>query len=47
VYKPALSHQEAMSVMIESCHGHFDPVLFQVFQQNADKFEKLYQELAD
>ena len=36
VYKPALSHQEAMSVMTQSCNGQFDPILFQIFQQNAD-----------
>jgi response regulator RpfG family c-di-GMP phosphodiesterase len=46
-YKPALSHQETLSVMTQTGNGHFDPVLFQVFLQNADKFDKLYQELAD
>ena len=42
VYKPALSHQETISVMKQSCNGHFDPILFQIFLHNIDQFEKLY-----
>jgi hypothetical protein len=32
VYKPALSHADALRVMLEESAGHFDPALLQVFQ---------------
>jgi len=48
VYKPALSHPEAMAIMTDSGnHGQFDPLLFQVFISNADSFDKMYTELQD
>jgi putative two-component system response regulator len=48
VYKPALSHLEAMSIMNEGgSQGQFDPLLFQVFLNHADGFDKLYRELQD
>jgi response regulator RpfG family c-di-GMP phosphodiesterase len=46
VYKPALTHQETVTIMSES-HGHFDPVLFQIFVHKADEFDRLYNELQD
>ena len=48
VYKPALSHQEALAVMTNTASvGQFDPLLFQVFMTNADGFDKMYTELQD
>jgi putative two-component system response regulator len=47
VYKPALSHLETMAVMTQTCQGHFDPLLFQIFLGSAHRFEKLYQELEE
>jgi putative two-component system response regulator len=47
VYKPALSHAEAVRVMVEEDVGHFDPALLAVFQQCALRFERLFEELGD
>ena len=47
VYKPALSHQEALEVMLQSCGGQFDPLLFQIFLQNAQQFDQLYNDAQD
>jgi response regulator RpfG family c-di-GMP phosphodiesterase len=47
VYKAALSHAEAMRVMVEEDVGHFDPALLAVFRQCALHFERLFEELAD
>jgi putative two-component system response regulator len=47
VYKPALSHAEAMQIMIVEDVGHFDPALLAVFQRCAPRFDQLFQEMAD
>jgi response regulator RpfG family c-di-GMP phosphodiesterase len=46
-YKPALSHDTTMRMMINEFTGHFDPALVQAFQRCAPRFEKIFQELAD
>jgi putative two-component system response regulator len=46
VYKPALSHADAVRVMTEDV-GHFDPAFLAAFQRRADHFDRLFQELAD
>jgi putative two-component system response regulator len=45
VYKPALSHADAVRVMVEDV-GHFDPALLAVFQRCALRFDRLFKELA-
>ena len=37
-YKKALSHQEAVRIILEGRGSHFDPVLVDVFEQVADQF---------
>src|SRR5438270_1086217 len=44
VYKPPYAHPEAVRIMLETA-GHHDPALLRVFQQCADQFERLFQEL--
>jgi HD-GYP domain-containing protein (c-di-GMP phosphodiesterase class II) len=46
-YKPALSHDTTMRMMVHEFTGHFDPALVQAFQRCAAQFEKTFQELAD
>jgi putative two-component system response regulator len=38
-YKKALTHEEAVRIIIEGRGTHFDPVLVDVFEQVADQFE--------
>lgn len=47
VYKPAVPHARAVHMMIAESPGHFDPVLIKVFADCADRFERLYKEIAD
>jgi response regulator RpfG family c-di-GMP phosphodiesterase len=47
VYKAALSHDEALRIMLTHSAGHFDPALLGVFSTCADQFERLYRELVD
>jgi len=47
VYKPALSHQAALQVMLEASPGHFDPVLLQAFRRCADDFDRIFRDLTD
>lgn len=46
VYKPALPHDEVLSMMTRS-PGHFDPALLAAFERCADRFEQVFRELAD
>ncbi|MDR2302404.1 MAG: response regulator [Deltaproteobacteria bacterium] len=45
-YKKALSHDEAVKVIIEGKGSHFDPVLVDVFAQVADEFRHVSSALA-
>jgi len=47
VYKPALTHEVAVSKIIEQSGIHFDPALIEVFKTITGDFEKIYQTLAD
>jgi response regulator RpfG family c-di-GMP phosphodiesterase len=47
VYKPALSHSEALEIMLHSSPGQFDPVLLQVFEKCAIQFERIFNQQAD
>jgi response regulator RpfG family c-di-GMP phosphodiesterase len=46
-YKPALSHDAAVQIMVEASPGHFDPALLQAFQSCHPLFERVGRELAD
>ena len=46
-YKPALSHNAALDKMIEARSTQFDPSLIDVFQNIADEFSKIYEDLTD
>jgi putative two-component system response regulator len=39
-YKQALSHEEAVRIIIEGSGSHFDPLLVGVFEQISDKFKE-------
>lgn len=47
VYKPALSHDTVLRMMIQEFTGHFDPSLLKAFQHCAWHFERIFYELAD
>jgi response regulator RpfG family c-di-GMP phosphodiesterase len=44
VYKPGLSHNAAVQVILEVNQGQFDPSLLQVFTRVAGQFERIFQE---
>jgi len=46
-YKPALSHEVAVSKIIEQSGTYFDPDLIEVFKTIANDFENIYNENAD
>jgi response regulator RpfG family c-di-GMP phosphodiesterase/tRNA A-37 threonylcarbamoyl transferase component Bud32 len=45
--RPALSHQAALRIMLETSNGKFDPQLLGAFQRCAANFERIYRELPD
>jgi response regulator RpfG family c-di-GMP phosphodiesterase len=47
IWKPALSHNATLHLMIEDSHGQFDPALLQVFRQCASEFEAIYRKFPD
>ena len=47
VYKPALSHGTAVTMMLEESAGQFDPNLLEVFKRCAPDFERTFQQFAD
>ncbi len=47
IYKPALSHEKSLEVMSQTCKGQFDPLLFQVFLENAEQFDQLFNNAQD
>ena len=46
-YKPALAHGATLEKMIESKDSQFDPALIDVFQNIADDFNNIYEDLTD
>jgi response regulator RpfG family c-di-GMP phosphodiesterase len=47
IYKPGMSHAEALKVLLGE-DGHFDPALLEVFRTKCtDEFEQLYESLQD
>lgn len=47
VYKDALSHEEAVRVMIKEAPASFDPQIFQTFLEICEEFRKVAHRLAD
>jgi response regulator RpfG family c-di-GMP phosphodiesterase len=47
VYKPALSHEATVNMMVAESPGHFDPALLRVFQGCAHRFDAIFCECAD
>jgi response regulator RpfG family c-di-GMP phosphodiesterase len=47
VYKPPMSHADAVRIMTQEDQGHFDPALLGAFLRCAPQFERLFAELAD
>src|SRR5262249_53931967 len=43
-HRPALSHNAAVQVITEASAGQFDPLLLEVFQRCASRFEQIYME---
>lgn len=42
VYKPPMTHADAVATMTAEGRGHFDPDLFDVFLSVADQFDRVY-----
>ncbi len=47
VYKPALSHDTTLHMMLQESPGHFDPSLLHAFQRCAPDFERIFRENSD
>lgn len=47
MYKPAMSHQNAIRTMLERSPGQFDPTLLEAFKQCHPEFERIYQEIEE
>lgn len=47
VYKPALSHNAALQIMLEGSAGQFDPTLLPALKNAAPRMEAIYRDLAD
>jgi response regulator RpfG family c-di-GMP phosphodiesterase len=45
-HKPALSHPEAVRILLEGSAGHFDPVLLHAFRQCEREFERTYRDIS-
>lgn len=46
-YKPALSHEETMKIMLDGDGTHFDPILMEIFREVHHEFEKISLEYID
>jgi response regulator RpfG family c-di-GMP phosphodiesterase len=47
VYKPGMTHAEAVAVMTEGSPGHFDPGLLTAFAACADRFDRIFREVGE
>ncbi|MFN4259491.1 MAG: protein kinase domain-containing protein [Gemmataceae bacterium] len=45
LHKPALSHQEAVHVLLEQSAGQFDPAVLQAFQACQEEFGRIYNQV--
>jgi response regulator RpfG family c-di-GMP phosphodiesterase len=46
-HKPAMSHDDAIRVMLQQSRGQFDPVLLECLQQQEREFGRIYHEIQD
>lgn len=50
-YKPAFSHEKSMNIMLEgdgrTSPDHFDPALLRILEEQAHKFDAVFNRLAD
>src|SRR5262249_39590630 len=44
-YRPALSHNAALQLMLDPANSQFDPGLLKVFEANASHFERIFSEM--
>jgi len=47
VYKPAMSHREALGIIVEGRGTHFDPVVVDAFIRIQDEFQDIARRFAD
>ena len=47
LHKPALSHPEAVKILLEESPGQFDPLLMQAFDRCAGQFDRVFREIPD
>jgi putative two-component system response regulator len=47
VYKPAMTHEEAMRIIHEGRAQHFDPDIVDAFEAIADEFAEIARRYAD
>lgn len=47
IYKPALQHEETLSIMRQEVGIRFDPVIFSVFEQCVDDFADIHHQYND
>jgi response regulator RpfG family c-di-GMP phosphodiesterase len=46
-HKPAMTHADAIRVMLQQSRGQFDPLLLECLQEQAAEFERIYREVQD
>ncbi|MBF0227859.1 MAG: two-component system response regulator [Desulfobacterales bacterium] len=47
VYKEAMSHEKALTIMVEGKGTHFDPIMIDAFIEIADEFKKIATQFTD
>ncbi|WP_207234111.1 MULTISPECIES: two-component system response regulator [Shewanella] len=47
VYKPAFSHEKAVSIILEGKGSHFDPLMVDCFEKITDKFQQIAKQYSD
>lgn len=47
VYKPAFSHEKAVSIIVEGSGKHFDPILVEVFLEVQEEFKEIARKFSD
>ncbi|WP_158693516.1 HD-GYP domain-containing protein [Neorhizobium alkalisoli] len=47
IYKPAMSHEEAVDIIVRDAGTHFDPGLVAVFARIAPRFEEIHRQFTD
>ena len=47
VYKPPISHDIAVQIILDESHGQFDPALLHAFEFCAEHFDQIFTESAE